>query len=163
MKILHIGREENLERYPAPDSLTGEIQKASLPMGKSTEEYLKAMRDAEVIIADAMAYVPEELILNMPDLKMIHSEGVAYNRIDLSAARKRGIYVCNCRGMNASAVAEQTVFLMQGMLKNVLLNDRGVREGRQIQIKDSLCLKKKRKNTKPPIFPWKNCWQSATS
>ena len=72
MKILHIGREENLERYPAPDSLTGEIQKASLPMGKSTEEYLKAMRDAEVIIADAMAYVPEELILNMPDLKMIH-------------------------------------------------------------------------------------------
>ena len=52
MKILHIGREENLERYPAPDSLTGEIQKASLPMGKSTEEYLKAMRDAEVIIAD---------------------------------------------------------------------------------------------------------------
>ena len=40
MKILHIGREENLERYPAPDSLTGEIQKASLPMEKSTEEYL---------------------------------------------------------------------------------------------------------------------------
>ena len=136
MKILHIGREENLERYPAPDSLTGEIQKASLPMEKSTEEYLKAMRDAEVIIADAMAYVPEELILNMPDLKMIHSEGVAYNRIDLSAARKRGIYVCNCRGMNASAVAEQTLFLMQGMLKNVLLNDRGVREGWQIQIKE---------------------------
>lgn len=136
MKILHIGRKENLERYPEPAFLKGRIQKASLPMGKSVEEYVKAMKDAEVIIADAIANVPEELILKMPELKMIHSEGVAYNRIDLSAARKRGVYVCNCRGMNASAVAEQTLFLMQGMLKNVLVNDRGVREGRQIQIKE---------------------------
>ena len=81
-----------------------------------------------------MADVPGALIRKMPYLKMIHSEGVAYNRIDLKTAKEREIYVCNCRGMNASAVAEQTVFLMQGMLKNVLLNDRGVREGRQIQI-----------------------------
>ena len=136
MKILHIGREENMERYPAPDYLAQEIETVSLPMGKRPEDYLDAMEGAQVIVADAMADVPGALIRKMPYLKMIHSEGVAYNRIDLKTAKEREIYVCNCRGMNASAVAEQTVFLMQGMLKNVLLNDRGVREGRQIQIKE---------------------------
>ena len=136
MKILHIGREENMERYPAPDYIAEEIETVSLPMGKRPEDYLDAMEEAQVIVADAMADVPGALIRKMPHLKMIHSEGVAYNRIDLKTAKEREIYVCNCRGMNASAVAEQTVFLMQGMLKNVLLNDRGVREGRQIQIKE---------------------------
>ena len=136
MKILHIGREENMERYPAPDYIAEEIETVSLPMGKRPEDYLDAMEEAQVIVADAMADVPGALIRKMPHLKMIHSEGVAYNRIDMKTAKEREIYVCNCRGMNASAVAEQTVFLMQGMLKNVLLNDRGVREGRQIQIKE---------------------------
>ena len=122
MKILHIGREENMERYPAPVSLAQEIEAVSLPMGKEPEDYLQAMEEGQVIIADAMAEVPGELIRRMPNLRMIHSEGVAYNRIDLTAAKERGIYVCNCRGMNASAVAEQTLLLMQGMLKNILIN-----------------------------------------
>lgn len=31
MKILHIGREENMERYPAPDYIAEEIETVSLP------------------------------------------------------------------------------------------------------------------------------------
>lgn len=31
-------------------------------------------------------------------------------------------------------VAEQTVFLMSGLLKNVANNDRAVRQGRQIEV-----------------------------
>ena len=34
MKILHIGREENMERYPAPDYIAEEIETVSLPMEK---------------------------------------------------------------------------------------------------------------------------------
>ena len=126
-------------------------------MGKRPEDYLDAMEGAQVIVADAMADVPGALIRKMPYLKMIHSEGVAYNRIDLKTAKEREIYVCNCRGMNASAVAEQTVFLMQGMLKNVLLNDRGVREGRQIQIKEEYMVRgdlKELSDCKPVLSVW---------
>ncbi len=83
MKILHIGREENMERYPAPDYIAEEIETVSLPMGKRPEDYLDAMEEAQVIVADAMADVPGALIRKMPHLKMIHSEGVAYNRIDM--------------------------------------------------------------------------------
>ena len=57
--------------------------------GLSAQEYLSRASDADVIIADAIAEVSGELIASMPNLKMIHSEGVAYNRIDCKAASKK--------------------------------------------------------------------------
>lgn len=141
MKILHIGKEESRVRNTPVTDFTRSAEIRSLPVGKTAEEYAAAMPDAEVVIADAIADVPGELIRRLPRLKMIHSEGVAFNRIDLQAADLQGVYVCNCAGMNASAVAEQAVLLMQGMLKNVIANDRAVREGRQIQVKEDYMAK----------------------
>ena len=38
--------------------------------------------------------------------------------------------------MNADAVAEQTILLMLSAIKNVAGNDRAVRDGNQIQVKE---------------------------
>ncbi|MCC8045762.1 MAG: 2-hydroxyacid dehydrogenase [Clostridiales bacterium] len=95
-------------------------------------------RDAEFLAADAIAQVPESLIAQVPSLKIIHSEGVAYNGIDCAAAAKRNIYVCNNRGVNADAVAEQTILLMLGLLRSVTAGDAAVRAGGQIQRKESM-------------------------
>lgn len=137
MKILHIGKAENMERYTPDVPAAKTARVAEMPMGHTVQEYAAAMPDAEVIVADAIAEVPGELMEKLPQLKMVHSEGVAFNRIDVAAASARGISVCNCAGMNASAVAEQTILLMEGMLKNVIVNDRAVREGRQITVKEN--------------------------
>lgn len=136
MKILHIGKAENMERYTPDVPAAKTAMVVEMPMGHTAQEYAAAMPDAEVIVADAIAEVPGVLMEKLPQLKMIHSEGVAFNRIDVAAASARGISVCNCAGMNASAVAEQTILLMEGMLKNVIVNDRAVREGRQITVKE---------------------------
>ena len=85
---------------------------------------------------DAIGKVSERLIQNMPNLRIIHSEGVGYNGIDVEAASKRGIMVCNNKGINAKAVAEQTVLLMLGLLRTVIEGDRAVRSGGQIQMKE---------------------------
>src|SRR5438874_13554070 len=45
-------------------------------------------------------------------LHLIVRAGAEYNTIDVRAASKRGIYVANCPGKNASAVAE----LVLGMI-----------------------------------------------
>ena len=74
----------------------------------------------------------------MPNLKLIHSEGVAFNAIDVEAARARGIAVCNCAGVNAGTVAEQAVMLMLMCLRRALEGDRAVREGRQIALKERM-------------------------
>lgn len=136
MKMLHIGNPNCLERYTEKSDFTRSVQITDMPMGLPVGAYLEKAADADVLIADAIAQVPAELITAMPKLKIIHSEGVAYNGIDTAAADKMGVYVCNSAGMNAQAVAEQTVLLMLGVLRNVAANDKVVREGRQIQVKN---------------------------
>ena len=106
--------------------------KSDLPV----EEYLRQAGDADFIIVDAITTISDELIRQMPNLLLIHSEGVAFNAIDLKAADECGVYVCNAKGMNAMAVAEQAVLLMVGMLRNMVVNDAAVRNGHQIETKE---------------------------
>lgn len=137
MKILHIGKNGNMERFTKMPDFVKEMELVDIPMNLPVEEYLDKAKDADIIIADAMAPVKAELINAMPNLKMICSEGVAINSFDIEAAKKRGIYVTNNAGMNADAVAEQTLLLMVGLLKNVAVNDAKVREGLQIETKEA--------------------------
>ncbi|OOM75700.1 NAD(P)-dependent oxidoreductase [Clostridium sp. BL-8] len=136
MKLLHIGKKGNINRFSKKSELMEGIEIIEMPSGLGADEYLAIGKDAEFIIADAMAKVSEELIKGMPNLKMIHSEGVGYNFFDLEAAREKQIYVCNCKGMNAMAVAEQTILLMLSMLRNVRNCDQAVRNGHQIEKKE---------------------------
>ena len=136
MKILHIGKRGNLQRFTQPDSILRTMTLVDVPMNEPVSAYLKDGADADFIIADAMAPVTGELIRSMQNLKLIHSEGVAYNSFDLEAADACGVYVCNSKGMNAVAVAEQAVLLMVGMLRNVAQGDAAVRAGHQIEMKE---------------------------
>ena len=135
MKILHMGEAGNLQKYCGADEYLQKLEVVDLPCGLADKEYLEAAGDAEVIVVDAIGAVPGSLMEHMPNLKMVHSEGVAYNKIDVGAATRLGIYVCNSQGMNASAVAEQAVLLMLGMLRNVVANHVAVLDGRQIETK----------------------------
>ena len=135
LKILHIGKPGNVARFAAGLTLP-EHTLAECRSGSTLEEYLAAGGDADVLLADAMTPITAELIDAMPNLKLIHSEGVGYNCIDLDAASRRHIWVCNCRGCNAVAVAEQTLLLMLGVLRDVCGGDRAVREGRQVIVKE---------------------------
>lgn len=104
--------------------------------GTPDAEILRAAADTDVLVPDAIAPISAELIAGMPQLKMIHSEGVAYNAIDTAAAAARGIPVCNCRAMNAGAVAEQAILLMLGLLRDVVAAHLGELAGEQIKIKE---------------------------
>ena len=75
-------------------------------------------KDADFILVDAIGSISGNVIRQMANLKLIHSEGVGYQGVDLDAAKECGVYVCNCKGMNASAVAEQAVLLMLGVLRD---------------------------------------------
>lgn len=108
---------------------------AFLGRDASVEEVLAAVPDAEVILADVVAPVPAALIEGLPHLRLINSEGVGFDRIDCAAAAARGVFVCNNQGMNAGAVAEQTVLLMLGLLRSAVANDAAVRAGRQMEAK----------------------------
>ncbi len=92
--------------------------------------------DAEVIFADAITPVGRDMMDLLPRLKMIHSEGVAFNAIDIAAARERGIFVCNNKGCNAGSVAEHAVMLMLMALRCGVTGHAAVKAGEQIGFKE---------------------------
>lgn len=139
MKTLIIGNEDRYQKYlPGDIPFTQNTEMIFLRTGSSDEEILKAGADAEYLAADPITRVGRNVIYSMPNLKMIHSEGVGYDGFDVAAAAERGIYVCNCKGANAGAVAEQTILLILGFLRRVIEGDRIEREGNQIKMKERM-------------------------
>jgi len=90
---------------------------------------------ADVIVADAITKIGPDIIENMPELRLIHSQGVAFNAIDIESARNAGVYVCNAAGENARPVAEHAVMLILTLLKSFRHNEDMIYGGRQMEAK----------------------------
>ncbi|MBR3881570.1 MAG: hypothetical protein IKJ34_08275, partial [Mailhella sp.] len=114
------------------------MEKAYVTMADSMEKKLAAGADADFICVDAIAKVPAELISSMPNLKLIHSEGVGFNGIDCKAAAERGIWVCNNRGINAEAVAEHAIMLILGLQRTLMEGQAAIVAGQQFERKERL-------------------------
>jgi D-3-phosphoglycerate dehydrogenase / 2-oxoglutarate reductase len=69
-------------------------------------------------------------MLDAGRLSLIVRAGAGYNTIDVAGASKRGIYVSNCPGKNAIAVAELTFALMLSLDRRVPDNVADLRAGR---------------------------------
>ena len=136
MKILVFGPKARYDAYLpgfAP-SLGAEL--VFCPLGSSPRQAAADNPDAEILFDDPVIDVDREIIGLLPNLKLIQSEGVAFNRIDLEAARERGIYVCNNKGCNADSVAEHTVMLMLMALRHGITGHNAVKAGRQMEMKE---------------------------
>jgi lactate dehydrogenase-like 2-hydroxyacid dehydrogenase len=140
MKVLIIGNEDRYRRYMPHADYLNAFDIVYQPRDASLSDLLAAGSDADAIAVDPTVQLPSGLINHMPNLKIIQSEGVGYNGIDIETARKRGIYVCNQKGANAAAVAEQTILLMLALLRQFVLGDRTVRNGGQLAMKERLMI-----------------------
>lgn len=136
MKILVVGKEGRLAQYVPQWIDLSQYEIAYVNPWGTDEDILKAGKDADFMLVDAMARVSREVIFAMPNLKMIHSEGVGFNYFDIEAAREKKVYVCNCKAANAGAVAEQSVLLMLALLRHLTDGDRAFRAGKQLAVKE---------------------------
>ena len=139
MKVLVIGNEERYKKFMPQDlNVLKHFEVVFHALGTSNADILKNGKDAEIIAADAIAKIDRELIEGIPDLKLIHSEGVAYNGIDIETAKEKGVYVCNCKGINAGSVAEQAILLMLALIRYFPGGQKALLEGKQIQFKEQV-------------------------
>ena len=95
MKVLILHPSSRYDRYLPDIPAAGRMELVFTDREGPEERWLAAGGDAEALVAAPVTPVTEELIARMPHLKLIHSDGVGYDRIDLAAAREGGIYVCN--------------------------------------------------------------------
>jgi D-3-phosphoglycerate dehydrogenase / 2-oxoglutarate reductase len=68
-------------------------------------------------------------VFDSPSLKLVVRAGAGYNTIDVAAASKRGVYVSNCPGKNAVAVAELAFGLMLALDRRIADNVISLRAG----------------------------------
>jgi D-3-phosphoglycerate dehydrogenase len=94
----------------------------------------------EALIEAIRSYAPDVLVvrgtkvtepmLDAGALKLIVRAGAGYNTIDVAAASRRGVYVSNCPGKNAVAVAELALALILALDRRVADNVIQLREGK---------------------------------
>lgn len=140
MKILLMTLKKRIERFSDLAAIPESWELVFADFETDTRKLLTIGGDADVIFADAMQPVRKKLIDAMPHLKMIQSEGVGYDWIDIRAAKEKGVFVCNNAAANSKAVAEQAVLLMLAVLRRTVEGDRMVREARQIEAKSNWSL-----------------------
>lgn len=99
------------------------------------DKLLFQAKDTELLFIDAMGVFNKEMIDSMPNLKLIMSEGVGYQGVDVEYASEKGIPVCNNKGVNDTAVSEVALFLMLGCLRNFSKGVDEIYAGRQIEFK----------------------------
>lgn len=77
----------------------------------------------------AYAHFTDAVFAACPKLRMVSIWGVGTDNIDLAAAVRRGITVCNTPGANAIAVAEHAMALMLAVARKLPQIDRDMRQG----------------------------------
>jgi phosphoglycerate dehydrogenase-like enzyme len=85
-------------------------------------------RDAAFFVG-GITPIPASLMDAAPALRLIHKWGIGVDKIDLAAARARGIPVAITAGANAVAVAEFTLLLMLAVLRRLPYREAQLRSG----------------------------------
>lgn len=138
MNILILGDRARFDRYMPAYVHDLPLTISDAPAFSPAETLLPLAPDTEVILADASAPISAALINGLPRLKLIHTDGVGFNGVDVDAARTRGITVCHCKGCNADAVGETAVMLMLMVTRLAVPGYRAVVEGRQMAYKEHI-------------------------
>jgi phosphoglycerate dehydrogenase-like enzyme len=92
------------------------------------ERFEREMQDADVLL-HVLEPVKASTIERAPRLKLIQKLGVGVDTIDLDAARRAGVAVCNMPGTNTRAVAELALLLMLATLRRLTQLDTETRAG----------------------------------
>src|SRR6186997_3435008 len=89
----------------------------------------QAIRDLGVEVLIVRGTPVTALMLGASALSLVVRAGAGYNTIDVAAASSRGIYVSNCPGKNAIAVAELAFGLMLALDRRIPDNVADLRAG----------------------------------
>jgi D-lactate dehydrogenase len=91
------------------------------PPLRTADEIVTAASGADVLcMRDQFGRVTPEVLERLPDLKLIVTRSVGYDHIDLAAAERHGIPVCNVPDYGAHMIAEQAFGLLLAVARNIV-------------------------------------------
>lgn len=96
---------------------------------KTEEEIIELTKDADGVL-NQWNHVTENVINNMKNCKVIATYGIGVDKIDVEAATKKGIYVCNVPSYGTGEVANHTFAMILACSRQLVQYDRLIRQGK---------------------------------
>lgn len=93
------------------------------------EDAAARIGDAEVVFINKVR-LTDDIFAACPNLKLVSILATGYNIVDLAAAKRRGITVCNVPGYSTRAVVQMTFALLLEICQQVGLHSGAVHSGR---------------------------------
>src|SRR6185369_7763917 len=97
--------------------------------GLKGDQLAEAAKNASILVVRSTE-VPAPVFQKAKGLALVIRAGAGVNTIDVKCASEHGVYVANCPGQNAIAVAELAMALILGMDRRVPDNVAKLREGK---------------------------------
>ncbi len=88
-----------------------------------------ALADFDAVVIRSATKLNSEVIVKSSNLKFIGRAGVGVDNIDLHAATKSGIVVCNTPQASTNSVVELTIGHLLASCRHIPRGDRGLRDG----------------------------------
>jgi phosphoglycerate dehydrogenase-like enzyme len=97
---------------------------------KDRDEFLSRVSGADIAVnVRAYSKFDAESLEQAPGLRLINVVGTGVDNVDLEAATRRGVTVCNTPGVASEAVAELALGLLFAAARGIARSDRELRQG----------------------------------
>jgi phosphoglycerate dehydrogenase-like enzyme len=116
MKVVYLVKHTGIATRTPPE--WEHAVAAARPDGSYAPSDLELMADADVLVV-GLEPVGAEVLGGADRLRLVQRLGVGCDNVDLDAAARRGVPVCNMPDFNAGAVAEHTLMLVLALLRRV--------------------------------------------
>ena len=93
-------------------------------------EFNAALAEVECLVGFGDGTMDDAFYKRAPKLKLVQLLSAGYDRIDIEAARRAGVPVCNNGGANSTAVAEHAIMLMLAVSRRLTWQHANVAGGR---------------------------------
>jgi phosphoglycerate dehydrogenase-like enzyme len=94
------------------------------------DELVQALQDAEIVIANReRTHFTAALLDRLPALRLISNTGTHFYHVDVEAASRKGVLLCNAPGGSSPSVAELTIAMMVALVRKMPQNDAAMRRG----------------------------------
>ena len=95
---------------------------------KNEEDWIESLKGVEVTFAKGSP-LTRRIIDSSDKLRLIQTVSVGFNQIDVDAALRKGVMVCNVPEVMSETVAQHTWALILALSKEIAQGDRSVRSG----------------------------------
>jgi D-3-phosphoglycerate dehydrogenase / 2-oxoglutarate reductase len=107
-----------------------EHHEVDVKTGLGRQELLEVVGAYDAIVVRSSTTIDAEVIAAADRLRVIGRAGIGLDNVDIAAATRAGITVCNAPQSNIVSAAEHTVAMILALARNIPQADRALREGR---------------------------------